>query len=146
MNTTIDRLPAQQQHSPLSSRLPLSQAQPAVRAARHHAAKVLTGWGLDTAVIDDAIVVISELITNAILHTRNGPAELQLRIQNQQLVIEVTDSCTDSVKSTVPRDDSDDDHGRGLAIVNALACAFGCQRLPGDKTVWAQMALQTQSV
>ncbi|MFC8790663.1 ATP-binding protein [Streptomyces cinereoruber] len=146
MNTTIDRLPSQQhRHSPPSSHLPLSDVQHAVRAARHHADKVLTAWGIPSAVIDDALVVISELVTNAALHTHNGPAELHLLIEAQQLVIAVTDTCADSIEHTVPREDSAGDHGRGLAIVRALACAFGCHRVVGGKRVWAQMELQAQA-
>jgi anti-sigma regulatory factor (Ser/Thr protein kinase) len=146
MNTTTDRLPAQQQHhGPPSSRLSLSHVQQAVRAARHHAETVLTGWGIPSAVIENAVVVISELVTNATLHTRNGPAELHLRIEDQQLVIAVTDTCADSIEHTVPREDSDDDHGRGLAIVRALACAFGCHRVADGKRVWAQMEVQERA-
>ncbi|MFF9472600.1 ATP-binding protein [Streptomyces roseolus] len=147
MNTTIDRLPTRQQHrhSPPSSHLPLSDVQHAARAARHHADKVLTAWGIPPAVIDDALVVISELVTNATLHTRSGPAELHLLVEGRQLVIAVTDACADSIEHTVPREDSADDHGRGLAIVRALACAFGCHRVADGKRVWAQMELQAQA-
>ncbi|MHA4772993.1 ATP-binding protein [Streptomyces sp. MSC1_001] len=146
MNTTINRLPTQPQHySPPNSHLSLSHMQHAVRAARHHADRVLTGWGIPSPVIEDAVVVISELVTNAALHTRNGPAELHLLVQDQQLVIAVTDTCPDSIEHTVPREDSDDDHGRGLAIVRALACASGCHRVAGGKRVWAQMEVQAQA-
>ncbi|MET9932184.1 MULTISPECIES: ATP-binding protein [unclassified Streptomyces] len=147
MNTTADRLPVQQQHrhSPPSSHLSLSHVRHAVRAARHHAGKVLTGWGVPSAVIDDAVVVISELVTNAALHTDNGPVELHLLIEGRQLVIAVTDSCADSIEHTAPREDGDDDHGRGLAIVHALALASGCHRVAGGKRVWARMEVQAQA-
>ncbi|MFD6076283.1 ATP-binding protein [Streptomyces hydrogenans] len=145
MNTTIDRLPTQQPHRPPSSHLPLSDVQHAVRAARHHARQVLTAWGVPSDVIDDAVVVISELVTNATLHTHRGPAELHLLVEGRQLVIAVTDTCTDSIEHTVPHEDSTDDHGRGLAIVRALARTFGCHRLADGKRVWAQMELQAQA-
>ncbi|GGU26225.1 ATP-binding protein [Streptomyces lavendofoliae] len=142
---TIDRGPAEQYTGGPSSHLPLSHVQHAIRAARRHADTVLTGWGVPPAVIDDAVVVISELVTNATLHTRDGPAELHLIVQDRQLVIAVTDTCADSIERTVPREDSEDDHGRGLAIVRALACAVGCHRVPGGKRVWVRMEVQAQS-
>ncbi|WP_336320502.1 ATP-binding protein [Streptomyces lavendofoliae] len=130
------------------SHLPLSHVRHAIRAARHHADTVLTRWGIPPAVIDDAVVVVSELVTNATLHTADGPAELHLLIQGRQLVIAVTDTCAGSIDRTVPREDSEDsedDHGRGLAMVRALACAVGCHRVAGGKRVWARMEVRART-
>ncbi|MEV6004764.1 ATP-binding protein [Streptomyces griseomycini] len=142
---TIDRIPAQPHNSGPSSRLPLNHTQHAVRTARHHAEAVLTSWDISQTVVEDAVLVISELVTNACLHTPNGPAELHLLVQDQRLVIAVADTCADSIERAVPCDDSDDDHGRGLAVVRALAYAFGCHRTIDGKTVWAQISTQAQN-
>ncbi|WP_331756372.1 ATP-binding protein [Streptomyces microflavus] len=140
MKTTIDVTPAPPQNSsPLSSHLPLDQGLHAVRAARRYADEILTSWGVSRVAVEDAVMVVSELVTNACLHTLNGPVGLRLLSQDRQLVIEVTDTCPETTDLSIPWNDTDCDHGRGLAIVHALTCAFGCSRTADGKTVWAQM-------
>ncbi|MGW6718097.1 ATP-binding protein [Streptomyces sp. NPDC054995] len=140
MKTNIDVTPAPPRDgSPRSSHLPLDQGLHAVRSARHYADEVLTSWGMSRVAVEDAVMVVSELVTNACLHTLNGPVGLRLLSQDRQLVIEVTDTCPETTDLSIPWGDTECDHGRGLAIVRALTCAFGCNRTPDGKTVWAQM-------
>ncbi|MFJ8405830.1 ATP-binding protein [Streptomyces microflavus] len=140
MKITIGHTPAPPRTgTPRSSHLPLDQGLHAVRTARHHADEVLTSWGMSGSAVEDAVMVISELVTNACLHTLDGPVELRLLSQDRQLVIEVTDTCPETTDLSILWSDTDCDHGRGLAIVRALTCAFGCSRAPEGKTVWAQM-------
>ncbi|KAB2587754.1 hypothetical protein F5983_36320 [Streptomyces arboris] len=140
MKTTIDVTPAPPQNgSSLSSHLPLDQGLHVVRSARRYADEILTSWGMSRVAVEDAVMVVSELVTNACLHTLNGPVGLRLLSQDRQLVIEVTDTCPETTDLSIPWNDTDYDHGRGLAIVCALTCAFGCSRTADGKTVWAQM-------
>jgi hypothetical protein len=47
---------------------PLPHIPEAVRTMRHRARTVLRGWAIPAATTDDAVLVISELVTNAIAH------------------------------------------------------------------------------
>lgn len=75
--------------------LPLPHIPETVSAVRHRARTVLARWALPTETADDAILVISELITNAIAHAL-PPAVLRLSMPEvggrHALRIEVTDA------------------------------------------------------
>ncbi|MFJ4343180.1 ATP-binding protein [Streptomyces sp. NPDC088915] len=121
-----------------SSRLPLLRAHRPATAARHHADTTLTDWGLPRPAIDDALVVVSELVTNAERHAAGGPVELHLLLHAGRLLIAVRDRCPASLTTTArhtPR--TEEECGRGLFIVQALATSFGCRRTEAGKTTWA---------
>ena len=58
-------------------KLDLAAEPSAVRCARHHTARVLTEWCVLTEARDDALLIVSELISNAIRHARTPPEEAQ---------------------------------------------------------------------
>ena len=94
-----------------------------VGLVRRELRSALSAWGLE-AVEDIAILLASELATNAVLHARTGLL-LHLRVQQQALRITVADHST-----TMPRRRHHGLHaatGRGLALVEALALASGTQ-------------------
>ncbi|MGW2939528.1 ATP-binding protein [Streptomyces sp. NPDC001156] len=95
-------------------------AEPAsVAAARLWATGVLTLWGLSADDRDTAALVISELAGNAVLY---GHSEMTIRLaqHKDQLRMCVTDSGAPPAQQLmVPREL--DEHGRGLAIVQAMA-------------------------
>jgi anti-sigma regulatory factor (Ser/Thr protein kinase) len=87
-----------------------------------------------------ALLVLSELVTNAVLHGAE-PIEVFVSRDGDLLRIEVSDggSRTDGV---APR--SQDDRrpgGRGLHIVNSLATRWGTTDNEAGKTVWAEIGL-----
>jgi anti-sigma regulatory factor (Ser/Thr protein kinase) len=89
---------------------------------------------------DAALLVLSELVTNAVLHGAE-PIEVYVCRDGDLLRIEVSDggAPTDGV---APR--SQDDQrpgGRGLHIVNSLARRWGTTDNRGGKTVWAEIGL-----
>ncbi|WP_435191739.1 ATP-binding protein [Streptomyces sp. bgisy126] len=123
-----------------SSRLPLLRAHRPATAARRHTEATLTDWGLPRPLIDDALVVVSELVTNAERHATGGPAELHLPLHTNRLLIAVRDRCPASFTTTARHTPPDEDEcGRGLFIVQALATSFGCRRTETGKTTWAWM-------
>src|SRR5437868_10585819 len=111
---------------------PLSAAPQSVGDARDHARAFLGQWGLND-LADDVLLVISELVTNAVVHAA-PPILLSLHLYGQALRGEVSDHCcTKPLPLTV---DFDQERGRGLAIVSAYTYRWGVDPLPDGKSVW----------
>ncbi|MEU0335593.1 ATP-binding protein [Streptomyces sp. NPDC006193] len=112
----------------------------AVPAVRRRVAAVLADWSVSPEIMDDSLLVVSELATNAILHAR-PPAELRLSWQHggtgSTLRVEVTDAGP-AGQSLVGVDP--DEHGRGEGIVHALATRHGIRVHAGGVTRWAELA------
>ena len=85
---------------------------------------------------NDARLVVSELVTNAVVHARTT-IELMVVVHEDVLRIEVTDLGVD-LPQIWARDDSS---GRGLPIVEALGRAWGVLELGSAKTVWCDLTL-----
>ncbi|MEV4510900.1 SpoIIE family protein phosphatase [Dactylosporangium sp. NPDC049525] len=107
-------------------------------AARRLAADMLTAWHQHHA-LDDALLLLDELITNAIQHTA-GDVTVELNLTDH-LEIAVIDSSNRAPARHNPAPDSES--GRGLGIVEQLATAWGTQALPaGGKRVWFRLPAQ----
>ena len=89
--------------------------------------------------IDDACLLVSELVTNAFIHGGGTPA-VRARLDADQLFLSVADG---SSAPLVPRPfgAADETGGLGLTIVDRLTSAWGVDTVPGGKVVWAQMPL-----
>lgn len=95
----------------------------------------------------DAVVVVSELVTNAVVHAGTD-VELDCRLEPETgaLVVEVLDHHP----SRAPRDAAEPSHeppeyGRGLRLVAALAESWGITYRTGAKTVWARLTAEGES-
>ena len=118
------------------------------REAREFTKAVLWAWRLGP-IADTAVTVVSELVTNAILHgsgqdaDRGEPAHvgLILRHTRGELTVIVTDANTSSpAHAAAPGPDAES--GRGLRVVDALADQWGWTMLGGTaKAVWATICL-----
>jgi anti-sigma regulatory factor (Ser/Thr protein kinase) len=108
----------------------------AVRQARAFTAETLRAWGVPEPVVQDAGLVVSELVTNAVAHGE-PPIELRLRLDVDAVGIDVHDSD----RSTPRRQHVSpaEDHGRGLAIVAALTQQWGTRLTPSGKSVWCTL-------
>lgn len=118
------------------TRLELSDDPAGVSAARRFVrASCLEGGRPDLS--DEACLVASELVSNALVHAPGG-CELRVRCGPSALRIEVLD---EGPGTPDPREASDDDeHGRGLQIVATLCFAWGVEAAEGDrKAVWAEL-------
>jgi hypothetical protein len=100
------------------------------------------GWRLDE-IRDDAPVVASELVTNAVLHAGTA-CRLTLRYNAFGLTVEVRDYRPDrlpeppSIDSEPPSIDSEPpERLSGLFVVDALTREWGIMPRTDDKTVWA---------
>lgn len=88
--------------------------------------------------LDTVALLVTELVTNAILHART-PLQLTLESRPGQVRICVQDSSRE--RPTVRRYDSDAVTGRGLALVEHLASSWGVETTTTGKVVWCEVAL-----
>ena len=87
--------------------------------------------------LDDAQLAMTEIVTNAVLHTRTDLV-LTIRVEHGRLCVQLRD---DSPKLPVERRSRPEaTTGRGIALVRALTSAYGAEPLPeGGKIVWFVM-------
>ncbi|MCC5476828.1 ATP-binding protein [Streptomyces barringtoniae] len=118
----------------------LSPTRRGARLARLLAAEQLRTWGLP---LDAAAHIVAELVANAATHGRvpGRNFRLTLYVVGGTLRIEVTDTRGDRLPG-MRRPDAEEDSGRGLVLVDALADRWGVStgRTP-RKTVWAEITL-----
>jgi anti-sigma regulatory factor (Ser/Thr protein kinase) len=90
-----------------------------------------------------ALLVVSELVTNAVLHGAE-PIHVCVSRHSDSLRIEVSDgdAHTSPIDPLRPRA-YDEPGGRGMQIVNALSRGWGVTRHDDGKTVWAEVGLKT---
>ena len=91
------------------------------------------------ALLDDALLIVSELAANALTHARSS-YRLRLSATPHALRIEVDDSGAGTPEPQ-PLTDTEE-HGRGLHLVGALAASWGMEAAEtGGKRVWAELPL-----
>jgi serine phosphatase RsbU (regulator of sigma subunit)/anti-sigma regulatory factor (Ser/Thr protein kinase) len=115
-------------------------AQPqSTRDVRLFAIDTLVGWGVRDSRLDSVVLVIHELVSNAIRHARTDGVELHLRRLPGRLVIEVVDEDARLPFLIDPR--WDDEQHRGLHLVRAYAERWGARPTASGKVVWAEVPL-----
>ena len=123
---------------PRIRRTTLPAAGQAPGLARAAAREALTAWRL-SHLTDAAVLLVSELVTNAVLHARSGgtPIGLQLEVHGTWLRIEVHDG---DLRGPQPRTPSGlDESGFGFVLVDSLADTWGVLETAGGKAVWAEL-------
>jgi anti-sigma regulatory factor (Ser/Thr protein kinase) len=95
------------------------------------------GW--QSTAVEDARVLVSELVTNAVIHGE-GDIRVRLSLSHQVLRVEVSDANPDLPIFVAPADVGDES-GRGISMVNALARAWGSEpeTMPAGKTIWFEL-------
>ena len=101
--------------------------------ARRHVAEVCQQ--VDPEVVSTAQLLTSELFTNALDHS-DGSITLSVVLDDGDLGVDVTDHAEGS--PVVRQVDLQDEHGRGMLLVETLACAWGAGKYPSGhgKYVW----------
>ncbi|MET9445787.1 ATP-binding protein [Streptomyces cinerochromogenes] len=113
-----------------------------VPTARHYVRKALADWGITDELAERALLSANELVTNAVTHCLVSSARVRVTLVlfGGELVLEVSDPDRDRLPRL--RDPGpDEEGGRGLALVEALADAWGHRQGPYTKTVWARFTL-----
>ena len=96
--------------------------------------------GLDSNAREVALLLTSELVTNAILHART-PVQLGVLVDGDRTLVCVADRLPESPALSARAHSHDRPGGRGLALVEDLADTWGTTTYTGGKTVW--FVLQT---
>ncbi|MFJ9857040.1 ATP-binding protein [Streptomyces albogriseolus] len=108
--------------------------------ARRLARARLTGWSVCEDTCDTAALVVSELVTNAIVHTASSRVVCELHDGDDLLRIAVRDEgCAPGRPRANTRQQPEEEHGRGLLLVDALCHAWGAHEHGPGLLVWAEL-------
>lgn len=94
-------------------------------------------WGC-ADIVEDAVLIVSELTTNVVLHARSE-CTIEADFTGSQLVVSVIDGMPGEVP---PSDGSREHHGRGLEIVASIADRWGVTQIHGGKAIWFTLISQ----
>ncbi|MGW0464945.1 ATP-binding protein [Streptomyces sp. NPDC003027] len=111
-----------------------------VARARRLAEERLILWGCDPEIRDTVTLIVSELVTNAVVHTASRRIVCELREGEEQLRIAVRDE--GGAADPLIRDCGEEERGRGLVLVDALCGAWGAESTGHGtaRIVWAELA------
>jgi hypothetical protein len=99
----------------------------------------LTGWAVCEDTCDTAALVISELVTNAIVHTASSHVVCELHDGDDLVRIAVRDQgCAPGEPHPSPQR-PEEEHGRGLLLIEAVCRAWGAQEHGPGLLVWAEL-------
>ncbi|MGM1078574.1 ATP-binding protein [Streptomyces sp. H28] len=100
----------------------------------------LDGWSVCEDTCDTAALVVSELVTNAIVHTASSHIVCELHDGDDLLRIAVRDEgCAPGKPRANTRQRPEEEHGRGLLLVEALSHAWGAHEHGLGLLVWADL-------
>jgi anti-sigma regulatory factor (Ser/Thr protein kinase) len=111
--------------------------------ARRWLANQLGEWALPRHIRDDAVLCLSEIVTNAVIHTGTGPRAGAV-LDGRWLVVTVSDSGRRGRVGVVDHE-PDDVGGRGLTVVEALSRAWGSEQRSDGSTVWFELDVEDDS-
>jgi serine/threonine-protein kinase RsbW len=108
-----------------------------VRQARVFTAGVLGDDGVEASVIELAVLLVSELVTNATVHAQSK-FRVTVHVDTHWVRVEVDDEGPGEpqLRRSMPSQLK----GRGLAVVDRLSTDWGTDRHHGHKTVWFEIA------
>ncbi|MFE9417075.1 ATP-binding protein [Streptomyces griseofuscus] len=129
---------------PVQTRFTLEATPAAVPAARQRISAEVRGWGvpLDEDLRWRLELVVSELVTNAVLHA-SGRLTASIALDHDLLLVEIHDGST-----TAPRPRTAgpcDETGRGLTLVAALCLFHGSELTAFGKRCWAVLPLRSHT-
>ena len=99
--------------------------------------RLLVGWRLDAEVVDDALLVATELLANVVEHART-PFRISVRLRHPLLHVAISDD-----RVGVPARSLNATAGQvcGLRLVTAVALRWGWDEHEAGKTVWVELVV-----
>ncbi|MFH8492213.1 ATP-binding protein [Streptomyces longisporoflavus] len=105
-----------------------------VRRARALISSALEAWGVEHVLGDAGRVIVSELMTNVVHHTKTDLAWVAIRRGDHQVHIEVADSSHHTPRTTIANKSAE--CGRGLLLIDELSSLWGYEKHPWGKVIW----------
>lgn len=98
-----------------------------------------------TALLDEALLLVTELVTNAVVH---AGTDIDLRVETDggRLRVEVVDRSPGSLPVIRPAPAETREGGRGVFLLDALAAEWGTRHFGGGKSVWFELGPSKRSV
>jgi anti-sigma regulatory factor (Ser/Thr protein kinase) len=93
----------------------------------------------------DGLVLVSELVTNAVVHGRRRSRRQRIRVQlgwdDKMIKVQVTNPCDRRNPRTpkMRKPGIDAQNGRGLLLLDAMSHRWGWDKTGGDVTVWFEI-------
>ena len=140
-------IPRRRREPDITSVIEVRPAPAAIMRIRHAVARLLVSWDLTETICDDAVLCLSEALTNAVLHARPaGPVTITIHRDLRRLRIEIADSDRGLISHEMPGcpacpdarppEDQLAEHGWGLQVIDALAARWGVASDDTGKRVW----------
>jgi len=121
----------------MSESIELAPTPASVAKARRWSQDVVEHFG-DAELADTMALLVSELVSNVVLHART-PCSLSILDDGKRIRVEVQDG-SDRMPGTDIRTDPLAQSGRGMILVDGLSAAHGVDRQPlGGKRVWFEL-------
>lgn len=107
-----------------------------VPRARHMVAESLEFWHLPY-LVEAAELLVSELVTNSVVHAADGRISFTLEYGDRELRITVSDGSPDVLPAT-RQPSAASEHGRGMFLIDHFAKEWGTSvNRDGTKSTWA---------
>jgi len=135
MHTTVSGRAAELQ----ACRVRLTSGPAAAAEARGQVRAAIAAWDIPVDG-DVAVLLTSELVTNALKHATGGTVTLGIRCARERLRVDVHDGSSSRPVLTNPAAEAE--AGRGLVLVNDLATEWDFYRTPMGKVVYFTLAFQ----
>lgn len=126
--------------APRRTMMTVAQAEPQrIAAARQHLRQLLHDW-TDEDQIDSAVLMVSEMVTNVLIHTDGDAllvAEVTCGDDSRRLRVEVSDASDELPHKRHPGEMASS--GRGLVLMEMLAHAWGVDPRGEGKSIWFEL-------
>jgi GAF domain-containing protein/anti-sigma regulatory factor (Ser/Thr protein kinase) len=120
--------------------LRLEAERDAVPRARRFVQQLLSGSAA-AGLTDDVELVVTELVTNALIHAE-PPLQVAVEVHGDVVRVEVADGSRLAPLRSVAAEDAMT--GRGLSLVEALSAGWGVEPRGSGKVVWARLTIDTE--
>ncbi|MFG2937369.1 ATP-binding protein [Streptomyces sp. NPDC048282] len=139
----LDRFASGDRPPALSRVFDLAPTPRAVGNARRSVGELLGSWGVGEEACDNAVLVTSELVTNAIVHSAGRRIVCRVQATADRVRIEVEDQNGGFTLPAPRQARPDEQNGRGLFLVDALSLDWGVTAAPegpSSRVVWAELS------